>query len=143
MAYQLAAWIQCNDQQQAGLIKQFLDRDTRPCFVEDVPAHQQVLFKLLDEVEYPAESALQQNRLWLFWYQVDNFGFSELTTLLNQLDLTALFIFEVPDYPMSGDTDEDEVAGRFWMWDKGEYSRVSRAIVIDNFPAMIIERLPK
>ena len=143
MAYQLAAWIQCHDHHEAELIKQFLDRDTRPCFVEDVPKHQQAMFELLDQVDFPAESARQKDHLWLFWYKVDNFGFSELISLLKQLELTALFIFEVPDYPLSGDSDEDEASGRFWMLDQGEYVSVDRSTVSDNFPVTIIERLPQ
>lgn len=147
MAYQLAAWIQCNDQQQAELIKQLLERDTRPCFVEDVPAHHQALFELLDQIEYPAETTLDQDRLWLFWYMADYFGFDELTTLLDRLELTALFIFEVPDDPLVGDSyedeDEDEASGRFWMLDKGVYVRVNRTTVTDKFPDSIVERLPE
>ena len=143
MAYHLSAWVQCADQSQAEILETFLARNTRPVFVEDVEEGDQTLYRLIDEIEFPEEIEVQDDCLWLFWYEIEDFGFNELKVLLNKLGVVALLIFEVPDSPMSGDSDEDESSGWFWIYEQGEYLRAKRADVVVRFQNDIIERFPE
>jgi hypothetical protein len=142
MAYQLAALIQCNDSDKCELIKQFLDRKTRPLFEKDVPADQIDLFKVIEYVEYPDTCERFKEGLWLSWFRVEDFGFPQVQELFEQLNVSAPFVFEVPDNPMSGDSDEDEVSGNCWLWDDGTYVKASRGRIRSVFGTGIIERLP-
>ncbi len=142
MAYHLAALIQCDDSDQCDQLKSLLDRETRPLFEKDVPPNQHQLFQAIEDIDYPEESEFLDQGLWLFWHQVDNFGFEQLKELLESFGLSASFIFEVVDYPMSGDSNEDEASGTCWIRQGNDYTRVSRNVTEDTIGSEIIERLP-
>jgi hypothetical protein len=142
MAYQLAALVPCEDMARCALCKQLLDRGTRPLFAEDLSDEHLSLFEVIEEIDYPEESEILPEGLWLFWYRSEAFGFAELLRLLAQFGLQARFVFEVPDAPMSGDTDEDEASGICWIGEGGEYVRVDREDLGKLLPPELIERLP-
>jgi hypothetical protein len=142
MAYQLAALIECDDTDICLRCKRLLDRNTRPLFPEDVPEEQLDLFEAIEEVDYPEASEILPDGLWLFWYRVEGFGYKELLKLLSLFGLRDRFIFEVPDYPMSGDSDEDEASGKFWLRQGDDHVVVEPGVIIDSVSADVKERLP-
>lgn len=140
MAYHLSAWVQCSNQSQAELLGTFLARATRPVFVEDVKEQDRSLYELIEAVDFPEELEVQADCLWLNWHDIENFGFKQLKIILDEINVRALVVFEVPDCPMSGD--EDETSGWFWMEEHGQYIKVTREVVVAHFQKEIIERFP-
>lgn len=97
----------------AETYQDLLERETRPIFEDEVDSVHRSAFKVIDEIEYPSYSTLDDKMLALIWYEVDNLEFEDVYPL-SQLDGVGLLAaYEIPDDPMSWD--EDVSNGWFWL----------------------------
>lgn len=140
MAYVLKAWIQCRSPAETALIYQFLKRDSRPKFEEDVDPKYLPIYKSIETVDFPDEIEIHNDLIWICWSDRADFGMTEFQELLNNLDLHAVLIFEVPDNPMSSDSDDDEVSGWFWVYENSRYVKKSPLEVLSALPESLTYR---
>lgn len=142
MSYLLQAWIQCDSVNQAKVLESLLARETRPLFSGDIAEEHRAMFDILEDVDYPTRIESDSSDLWVLWSEIEGIGFTELITILNRLGVSAPLVFEVVDYPLSADTEVNEVSGWFWVLERNEYRKVRRAKVLKNFSKDITSRFP-
>ena len=140
MAYNLQAWIDCKSEEQANILLTLLSRDTRPVFPEDVIIEQQELFNEIELIEFPDELQQQGQFLWVWWHDYKDIDVTFLNPILNTTNSVIALAFEVPNNPMSGDTDEDETQGWFYVQEADEYIRLDKNQVEARFDRKLIER---
>ena len=135
MAYQFSLVINSASIDLLEKLVFFLGRETRPIFEEDVLAEDRMLFLSLELLDFPSGSRIEGHHLWLEWFEVDDFGVSDVKCLLDLEGVDLVVAFEIPDDPMSLDTDED---CWFWVEVEGRIRKVDRKGALKFCPENIV-----
>jgi hypothetical protein len=123
MAYQFSLVINSKSIELLEKLVFFLVRETRPLFAEDVAEVDKALFLSIEILDYPSGWRIEDNNLWLDWFEVDDFGVGDIKCLLDLEGIELVIAFEIPDDPMSLDTEE---GCWFWVEAGGRLKRVDR-----------------
>lgn len=138
MALQLVTGIMCAQDTDAVILSQFLERETRPLFEDEVDPNYKTEYNLVRKLEYPDTIEIAGNELWVQWMdndEVKNVDFEKVVDLFqsNRFDLIAAH--ETPADALSWD--EDVYNGWYWIQINGIIQQVSKEVLETNAPRAV------
>lgn len=109
------------------VIRDFLHRDTRPIFIEDVNVENQDIFDIISGLEFPDSiDNITGSKLLVKWYQNEVVDFDHIKPLLEgdyvELDLA----YYIDDYADASDDPDEEMDGIFILSLNGQHIFVTR-----------------
>lgn len=138
MAFHLSVALRCQSDELATTLANFLVRETRPIFEDEVDERVRPLFLAVEDLEYPHEMKASGRQVVVHWFEEDGLSFEDLKALLSCEGIELVAAYEVPDDPMELDEEEDSW---FWLPKGRNVFQTSLESAKVALPAQLIETL--
>ncbi len=139
MASYLSVLFQCDTPARARILADMLERATRPVFDDDLPEEERPLFRVVEDIEFPVYTEVNDNEVLARWDDVEGFAIRDLLPLIKLGDVDIVLAHEIPDDPLSFDEDLED--GWYWRKVGDKYEACSPKEISKHFGKKMIKRV--
>jgi hypothetical protein len=100
-------------------LTKYLDRDTRPIFDDELDSQGKLIFSVIEDIEYPSKCEVEKDCVFIHWFDIDDYSFKDIEAIVKLPDCNFVLAYEIPDDPMSADSDDE--MSYFWVRMEKEY----------------------
>lgn len=113
MASQLTLVLKNSPESFIKTLTEYLERDTRPIFDDELDSQGKLIFSVIEDIEYPSKCEVEKDYVFIYWFDIDDYSFKDIEALVNLPDCNFVLAYEISDDPMSADSDDE--MSYFWV----------------------------
>lgn len=113
MASQLTLVLKNSSEYFIRTLTEYLDRDTRPVFDDELDSQGKLIFSVIEDIEYPSKCEVEKDYVFIHWFDIDDCSFKDIEAIVKLPDCNFVLAYEIPDDPMSADSDDE--MSYFWV----------------------------